>query len=221
MIRVHRMTKSFGDVSVIRDLDFCCEKGEFIAITGASGSGKSTLLSMMAGLLSPDRGEVRVDGTSLYGLPLRERVAFRKRKFGFVFQTFNLIPYLTAFENVQVPLYLIGMDRVTQARVAESLLGLVGLSGKGARLPSQLSAGEQQRVAIARALANSPAVVFADEPTGNLDRENGEDVMGYLGKLTWSAVTILLVTHDPRIARYAHRRVELTEGRIIEWQREK
>jgi putative ABC transport system ATP-binding protein len=214
------MSKSFGGTVVIRDLEFRCKEGEFVAITGSSGSGKSTFLSVMAGLLSPDRGEVLVDGTSLYDLSLRDRVAFRKRKFGFVFQTFNLIPYLTAIENIQVPLYLIGMDGGTQANVAESLLGLVGLSGKGSRLPSQLSAGEQQRVAIARALANSPRIIFADEPTGNLDRKNGEEVMDYLMRLTGCGVTILLVTHDQRIAGRAQREVKLMEGRVMEWARE-
>lgn len=216
MIQMHGMTKSFGNVRVIRDLDFRCEKGDFIAITGASGSGKSTLLSVMAGLLSPDRGEVIVEGTSLYDLSLRERAAFRKSKFGFIFQTFNLIPYLTASENIQVPLYLAGVRGEEQARVAENLLGLVGLSGKGSRLPSQLSTGEQQRVAIARALANSPHIIFADEPAGNLDRDNGEEVMRYLRRLNGSGVTILLVTHDPDIAGYAKRQLKLAEGGVME-----
>lgn len=214
MIEVKEVTKSYGDTTPIKDMNIQIEEGEFTSIIGPSGSGKTTLLNIVAGLLTPTHGEVTVDGTSLYKLNRRDRVAFRRKIFGFVFQAFNLIPYLTASENVQVPLYLAGIKKKRQEHLAREFLERVGLKDKGSRFPSQLSIGEQQRVAIARALANSPRVIFADEPTGNLDVKNGKEVMRYIKELNERGVTILLVTHDSEMADFAQRKIKLVDGRL-------
>jgi putative ABC transport system ATP-binding protein len=169
----------------------------------------------MAGLLTPTEGQVVVDGVSLYELNQRNRVAFRRRNFGFIFQSFNLISYFTAVENVEVPLYLAGEKKKRQRYVAQELLARVGLGDKGDRFPSQLSIGEQQRVVIARTLANSPRVIFADEPTGNLDGKAGRVIMNYMKELNELGVTILLVTHDLEMANFAKRKIELADGRLL------
>ncbi len=168
----------------------------------------------MAGLLSPTEGQVIVDGVSLYELTQRQRIAFRRKNFGFIFQSFNLISYLTAAENIEVPLYLAGEKRRKQRYIARELLDRVGLQDKADRFPAQLSIGEQQRVAIARTLANSPRVIFADEPTGNLDGETGGVIMCYMKELNDLGVTVLLVTHDLKMANFADRNIELTNGRL-------
>lgn len=173
MIKVKGVTKSYGDITPIKDVNLQIEEGGFISIIGPSGSGKTTLLNVAAGLLTPTQGEVIIDGISLYKLHQRDRVAFRRKNFGFVFQAFNLIPYLTAIENIEVPLYLAGIKKKRQEYLANELLEKVGLKDKGSRFPAQLSTGEQQRVAIVRALANNPRVIFVDEPTGNLDIKTG------------------------------------------------
>ncbi len=214
MIDLRGVTKSFGDVIPIKDVSIRLQDGEFVSIVGPSGSGKSTLLNLMAGLLTPNSGEIIIDGTSLYKLPQRDRVAFRRKHFGFVFQTFNLIPYLTAIENVEIPLYLIGVEKHKQGIMAGELMDRVGLMDKYDRFPTQLSTGEQQRVAIARALANNPRVIFADEPTGNLDKKTGEEVMGFMKELNAGGVTVLVVTHDLEIAEYAWSKVKLDDGRL-------
>lgn len=217
MIELKEVTKSYGDVTPIKDLNLQIEWGEFISIVGPSGSGKTTLLNMIAGLSTPSHGEVVIEGVSFYGLNLRDRAAFRRENFGFVFQTFNLIPYFTALENVQVPLYLLDRDvgEEDQRILAEDLLWQVGLKDKNRRLPAQLSMGEQQRVAIARAWANEPKVIFADEPTGNLDTETSREVMSYMERLHEEGVTILLVTHDSQVADIAQRKITLAEGRLV------
>ncbi len=217
MIELREVTKSYGDVTPIKDLNLQIEWGEFISIVGPSGSGKTTLLNTIAGLSTPSSGEVMIEEESFYELDLRDRAAFRRENFGFVFQTFNLIPYLTALENIQVPLYLLdrNVGEEDQRILAEELLRQVGLKDKDGRFPAQLSIGEQQRVAIARALANEPKVIFADEPTGNLDAETGKEVMGYMEGLHEEGVTILLVTHDSEIANIAQRKITLVEGRLV------
>ncbi len=214
MIEVKGVTKSYGDVTPIEDVDLQIEEGEFAAIVGPSGSGKTTLLNLIAGLLTPTQGEIMTDGVSLYKLSQRDRVAFRRENFGFVFQAFNLIPYFTAIENVQIPLYLAGVKEKKQASLARELLERVGLEDKDNRFPAQLSTGEQQRVAIARALANNPRVIFADEPTGNLDSENGTEVMTFIEELNQKGVTIILVTHDSGMADFARRKIKLVDGRL-------
>ena len=216
MIEVKGVTKSYADVTPIEDLDLRIQKGEFASIVGPSGSGKTTLLNLIAGLLTPTSGEIVTDGVSLYELSQRERVAFRRENFGFVFQAFNLIPYLTAMENVQIPLYLAGMKESEQTSLARELLERVGLEDKDRRFPAQLSTGEQQRVAIARAIANNPEVIFADEPTGNLDAQNGEEVMRYFEELNKRGVTVILVTHDSDMADFARIKIELADGRLLQ-----
>ena len=215
MIEVRAVTKSFDDITPLEDINFCINGDDFVSVTGPSGSGKTTLLNVMAGLLTPTQGEIMVDGTSLYELNRRDRVAFRRKNFGFIFQSFNLISYLTVVENVEVPLYLAGEKSKRQRYVAQELLARVGLEDKGNRFPSQLSIGEQQRVAIARTLANSPRVIFADEPTGNLDGKAGRVIMGYMEELNELGVTILLVTHDLEMANFAKRKIELIDGRLL------
>lgn len=215
MIEVKTVTKSFGDITPLEDINFCINRGDFVSVIGPSGSGKTTLLNLMAGLLTPTRGEIMVDGTSLYELNQRDRVAFRRKNFGFIFQSFNLISYLTVVENVEVPLYLAGEKKKKQRHVAHELLARVGLEDKGNRFPSQLSIGEQQRVAIARTLANSPRVIFADEPTGNLDGKTGRVIMNYMKELNELGVTIVLVTHNLEMADFAERKIELNDGRLL------
>lgn len=215
MIELRNVTKKYGDMEVVKTANLCVEKGDFVSVLGPSGSGKTTLLNIIAGLLSPTRGEVIVDGVSLYGLSLRKRAVFRRKKFGFIFQTFNLIPYLTTVENVEVPLYLAGIYKKKQKMIASELLEKVGLKDKLNRLPSQLSVGEQQRVAIARALANNPQVILADEPTGNLDSKTGKEVITYIRRLNEDGGTVLLVTHDREMASFARREIKIVDGRLL------
>ena len=214
VIELKQATKRYGDVDVVSRLSFRVESGDFISILGPSGSGKTTLLNMIAGLLTPTDGEVMVDGVSLYGLSSKERAAFRRERFGFIFQTFNLLPYLTAVENVEVPLYLMGLRKKEQEAAATELLERMGLGAKLTRFPSQLSVGEQQRVAVARALANGPQVILADEPTGNLDSGTGKEVMNHIKGLNEEGRTVLLVTHDPRMAAFAVRGIRIADGRL-------
>ncbi|MFW6150821.1 MAG: ABC transporter ATP-binding protein [Chloroflexota bacterium] len=215
MIALRNMSRRYGHVRALSHASLDIDGGEFVSIVGPSGSGKTTLLSAIGGLLTPTEGEVLVDGSSLYQLPPGERVAFRRKHFGFIFQTFNLLTYLTVVENVEVPLYLAGATRCQQRETATELLHRVGLEHRMQHLPSQLSAGEQQRVAIARALANSPSVVLADEPTGNLDSGGGHDIMKQLQSLNADGVTVLLVTHDTDMAGFASRQVRINDGRVV------
>ena len=215
MIKVKNLTKTYGNIEVLKDASLEVRSGEFISIVGPSGSGKTTLLNVVAGLLTPTQGEVIVDGVSLYKLSPRERTAFRREKFGFIFQTFNLLSYLTAIENVEIPLYLAGAKSVDQKLVAKELLDRVGLKQRFSHLPSELSIGEQQRVAIARALANNASVILADEPTGNLDTKTGEDFMRDIKRLNAEGVTVLLVTHNVEMARFANRQIKMIDGRLV------
>ena len=190
--------------------------GDFLAVVGQSGSGKSTLLLILGGMLSPTSGRVLLDGKSLYELSPDVRARLRKTKIGFVFQTFNLIPYLTALENVQVPLLLAGADESKQAERAASLLDSVGLSDRLDHKPTELSVGQQPRVALARMLANDPDCILADEPTGNLDPETGDRMIDYFQQFNREGRTIVLVTHNPQSARRAKRQLKLINGRIME-----
>ena len=214
MIKLRNVTKKYGDTVVLRDVDLRIDNGEFVSIVGPSGSGKTTLLNVVAGLLSPTHGEVIVNGVSLYELGFKERTVIRRKEFGFIFQTFNLISYLRAIENVEVPLYLDGVKRAEQKMIAAELLERVGLGNKLNSFPTDLSVGEQQRVAIARALANNSHILLADEPTGNLDVNAKEELMDYMKQLNGEGVTILLVTHDSEMAKFAGRRIEIVNGRL-------
>jgi len=199
---------------VLHDIDLDIETGEFVAIVGPSGSGKTTLLGLLAGLDLPTNGRVLVDGQDLGALTEDERAGFRAARIGFVFQTFQLIPSLTALENVLVPIELAG--RNGDSSRAADLLARVGLEDRGHHYPAQLSGGEQQRVAIARAFANQPAILFADEPTGNLDAETGDRIIRLLVELNAErGTTLILVTHDPALAELATRVVRLRGGQIV------
>jgi putative ABC transport system ATP-binding protein len=190
------------------------QNGDFIAVVGPSGSGKSTLLLTLGGMLSPASGRVLVDNESLYELGIEKRAELRRKKIGFVFQTFNLIPYLTALENVQVPLLLAGIDGQAQQERAASLLTRLGLADRLDHKPSELSVGQQQRVALARMLANDPAVVLADEPTGNLDPDTGGQIIDFLEEVNREGRTVVMVTHDMRAAQRAKRILKLVDGTI-------
>ncbi len=218
MIALQSVTKRFElrgrPVTALANVTLEIGRGDFVAIIGPSGSGKSTFLHGVGGMLSPTEGKVRVDKYSLYDLTSEERAALRKKKIGFVFQTFNLVPYLTALENVQVPLALAGMGEGEQQRRAESLLGRVGLSERLDHKPRELSVGQQQRAALARMLANDPELILADEPTGNLDPETAEGIMDFLGELNGEGRTIVMVTHDMRVAGRAKRALRLVNGSI-------
>ena len=199
---------------MLRDVNFSIEQGELVAIVGPSGSGKTTLLGLLAGLDTPTRGSVILDDVDLGTLDEDGRARLRGEKVGFVFQSFQLIPTLTALENVQVPLELRG-DADGSDRAAE-LLRRVGLGDRTHHFPTQLSGGEQQRVAIARAFVNAPRILFADEPTGNLDSDTGHHIVELLESLNReSGSTVVLVTHDLELARRAHRLIRLSDGQVV------
>lgn len=219
MLIARNLTKEFDSgahhLTVLRDVTFEIAQGEFIAVVGPSGSGKTTLLGLLAGLDTPTRGQVILDGTDITNLSEDARARLRGEKVGFVFQTFQLIPTLTALENVQVPLELRG-ERNAESR-AKELLSRVGLADRVEHLPTQLSGGEQQRVALARAFANRPRILFADEPTGNLDGTTGERIVALLEELNSEAgSTIVLVTHDVALAERARRLIRLRDGIVVE-----
>ncbi len=190
------------------------DKGDYVAIVGPSGSGKTTFLSLLGGMLSPESGRVWIDGQSLYELSVAERTQRRREMIGFVFQTFNLVPYLTALENVQVPLYLAGVAVTEQRERATELLRQVGLGDRFDHKPSELSTGQQQRVALARTLANNPQIILADEPTGNLDPQSREMVLSLFDRFVEEGRTIIMVTHDPGAAARSHRQLRLVDGEI-------
>jgi putative ABC transport system ATP-binding protein len=198
---------------VLKDITFHLEPGGFLAIVGPSGSGKTTLLGLLAGLDRPTSGEVQLDGADLNALDEDARARLRGEKVGFVFQSFQLIPTLTATENVQVPLELRG-ERIDGR--APDLLSRVGLAGRGHHYPAQLSGGEQQRVALARAFANRPRILFADEPTGNLDARTGHMIVELMSELNRDlGTTLVLVTHDVDLAARAHRTIRLADGVVV------
>jgi putative ABC transport system ATP-binding protein len=203
-------------VEALRPLTFALDAGTFVAVVGPSGSGKTTLLSILGGMLTPDSGKVWLSGRSLYDMPLRERTKLRNERIGFVFQNFNLIPYLTALENVQVPLYLAGLAPQEQRRRGGELLTRVGLGDRLEHRPSQLSFGQQQRVALARTMANDPALILADEPTGSLDPDTREQVLALLESFPREGRTVIMVTHDPAAAARADRVLHLAAGEVRE-----
>ena len=218
MLRMEGVAKSYNHrrtaVRALDNVTLDIPKGDFISIVGPSGSGKSTLLLTLGGMLSPSEGRVRLNGESIYDLSPDRRARLRGEKVGFLFQTFNLVPYLSALENVQVPLFLAGMPAPIQVTRAADLLERVGLADRLSHKPSELSVGQQQRVALARLLANNPEVVLADEPTGNLDPDTSDQVIAFLEELNQEGSTIVMVTHDPRAAGKAKRTLTLVGGRI-------
>ena len=207
--------KNTEEVKAIDSVSLEIFSGDFVSIIGPSGSGKSSLLLMLGGMLTPSLGKVFIDGESLYDLTPNEIASLRQKKIGFVFQTFNLIPYLSSLQNVQVPLLLRGLGAKEQIERAESLLKRVGLEDRMQHKPSELSVGQQQRIALARMLANDPSIILADEPTGNLDPEMSQTVMEFLTELNQEGRTIVMVTHDMKIAMQAKRRVVISKGGTI------
>jgi putative ABC transport system ATP-binding protein len=222
MIQMENVTKTYTlrrqKVVALDDATIEIPDGDFVSLVGPSGSGKSTALLMLGGMLTPTSGRVLIDGQSMYDLNANGRARLRKGKIGFVFQTFNLVTYLTALENVQIPLYLAGVKDKEQDERARALLDRVGLGGRLDHKPAELSVGQQQRVALARMLANDPVVILADEPTGNLDPETSDQIIGFFEEFNEEGRTIVMVTHDPRAADRARRRLKLSAGKIVDDQ---
>ena len=202
-------------VSAVAGIDLTIDAGEAVALVGPSGSGKSTLLNLLGGLDRPSSGEIWVDGENIARASAKRLVEHRKGRVGFVFQSFNLLPYRTALENVEVPLMISGISPKERRARAGALLEKVGLGARTSHRPSELSGGEQQRVAIARSLANEPSILLADEPTGNLDSATGTGVMSLLKELNQGGLTLILVTHDMTVAGYADKIVRLRDGKIV------
>ena len=218
MIELRNITKTVRsgaeDLTILADVSMTIPSGQFVALTGASGSGKSTLLGLIAGLDAPSSGIIAVDGEEITSMGEDGLARIRSGKIGFVFQSFHLIPSLTAFENVLIPMEIFGASGA-RTRAAE-LLESVGLTDRGHHYPSELSGGEQQRIAIARAFANEPKILLADEPTGNLDSRNGEHIFELMEHLhTERGITLVMVTHDPNLAARAQRQVVLRDGRVV------
>jgi len=218
LIEIKELLKSYEigaeRVSALVDVSLQIERGEFISVMGPSGSGKSTLLTILGGLNHPTGGDVVVDDISIYRLPLEKLADFRREYVGFIFQSFQLIPYLTVIENVMLPLSITDKSNQEQLKIAGEVLEKIGLKGKERRLPDQLSGGEQERVAIARALVNSPPLLLADEPTGNLDSKTGKDLMDLFKVLNDEGQTIVMVTHNPENAVFSTRTIHLRDGKI-------
>ena len=216
MYQLHSVNQTWQsrgkEVAALANLDLQFDTGEFVAVVGPSGSGKTTLLSVLGGMLSPTGGTVHLDGQSLYDLSVEERTQLRRTRIGFVFQSFNLVSWLSALENVQIPLMLSGRPPAEQRERAGELLERVGLSDRAEHRPAELSQGQQQRVALARTLSNNPDIILADEPTGNLDEATRDQVMQYLKEFHRDGRTIVMVTHDKETASYADRTIRLVEG---------
>ncbi len=220
MIQLEKVTKTYNGRSVpvhaLRDVDLRIGEGEFVAVMGPSGSGKSTMLTVLGAMNPPSQGRVVVDEIDVYGLKVELQADFRHEYVGFVFQQLQLLPYLTAQENVLLSLAISRLPRVEKLARARKALARVGLQGKEVRLPYQLSGGEQGRVAVARAIANQPPLLLADEPTGNLDRATGEQVLALLRELNNEGQTVIMVTHDSQAASYAGRTIQILDGQIVE-----
>ena len=218
LIEIKKVSKTYksGDenVKALINVDLNIERGEFVSVMGPSGSGKSTLLTILGGLNHPTEGEVIVDEISIYKLPIEKLADFRREYIGFIFQSFQLIPYLTVIENVMLPLSITKKSNHEQRRRAEEIIEKMGLERKERRLPDQLSGGEQERVAIARALVNSPPILLADEPTGNLDSKIGKEIMELFRSLNREGQTIVMVTHNLENTKFSTRTIFLRDGMI-------
>ena len=217
IVQIRNLTKSYQrgnqKIPVLMDIDFDIADGEFLALMGPSGSGKSTLLNLIAGIDKADTGQIVIGGIDITSLAEAELAAWRSANVGFIFQFYNLIPVLTAFENAELPLLLTGLSRKERREHVEAVLRLVNLSDRMDHYPSQLSGGQQQRVAIARAIITDPTILVADEPTGDLDRVSAEDILTFISRLNHEfGKTIIMVTHDPRAAEKAHLIRHLEKG---------
>ena len=216
MIKVSGIKKHFGDLEVLRGVSLEVKEGEIVSIVGASGAGKTTLLQIMGTLLPADGGEVEIAGVKVFGLNEKRTAEFRNRHIGFVFQFHNLLPEFSALENVMMPALIGGLSRKEAKLRATELLEAVGLTDRADHKPAQLSGGEQQRVAIARALINRPSVIFADEPTGNLDTHNRDEIQRLLFDVREKfGQTIVMVTHDEKLAEMADRKIVMSDGAIL------
>ncbi len=219
MIEVKNLIKAFKDgpneTRVLKGIDFTATDGEFIAIMGRSGAGKSTLLYQISLLDEPTSGEIRINGKDTCAMSEHEKMLFRLEEFGYVFQDYALLPELTALENVALPLYMQGVSRAAAEEKAAVALEQVGLGKRLDNLPSQLSGGEQQRVSISRAIAHTPDILFADEPTANLDKESSATVMSIFKELHKGGQTIIMVTHEEEFSKFAERIVKLDDGKIV------
>ncbi|MHB1420310.1 MAG: ABC transporter ATP-binding protein [Bacillota bacterium] len=218
LIEVKKLGKEYqsgdGNVTALEEINLSIDEGEFVALMGPSGSGKSTLLSILGALNPPSSGDVTIDNINIYQLKPERRADFRSAYIGFVFQQFQLIPYLTAAENVMLPLAILKYSHDEQIQKARTVLDRVGLQNKYNRLPNQLSGGEQERVAIARAIVNQPPVVLADEPTGSLDTKTGEEIMMLFQSLNKEGLTIIMVTHNKENLNYVKKSVFVRDGKV-------
>jgi putative ABC transport system ATP-binding protein len=218
LLRLTHVSKTYQldslEVHALKNASLEIKKGELVAIMGPSGSGKSTLMHIAGCLDVPTKGKVILDGKDVSHLSEAELATIRNKKIGFVFQTFNLIPRTTALDNVSLPLFYAGVPASKRKTLAQKALDQVGLVDRAQHFPNQLSGGEQQRVAIARALVNKPAIIFADEPTGNLDTKAGEEIMGIFRKLNQAGNTIIVVTHEDEIAKFAKRIIRIKDGEV-------
>lgn len=219
LLQLRRVNKSYpmghNRLPVLKDIDLDIDQGELVSIMGSSGSGKSTLLNILGTLDDYDSGEYLLDGTLVRGLSERAAARFRNRTIGFVFQSFNLLPFKTAEENVALPLYYQGVSRRERLRRAREYLSRVGLDERARHLPSELSGGQKQRVAIARALIAQPRLILADEPTGALDSQTSQQVMQLLREINAQGITVVIVTHEPEVAKATRRSILLRDGRIL------
>ena len=223
LIRIRSLSKAYRrgaqEVPVLLDINLDVQPGEFVALMGPSGSGKSTLLNLIAGIDHPSSGTIEIDGVDIATLGEGSLADWRAANVGFVFQFYNLLPVLTAFENIELPLLLTSLSSRERAARVDALLALVGLSDRADHRPNELSGGQQQRVAIARALVTDPRLIVADEPTGDLDRVTGEEVLGLMDRLVRElGKTIVMVTHDPKAAAKAGRTVHLEKGVLVDDQ---
>jgi putative ABC transport system ATP-binding protein len=210
------LSKKYGDLEVVKGVSLAIDAGEFVCLVGKSGCGKTTLLSLLSGLEKPTKGQVILNGKKINGASEDELALFRRDNVGFIFQSFNLIPTLTAWENVALPLFPLKMTNEERRKRATELLDRMELGHRIEHLPSALSGGEKQRVAIARALINNPKIIFADEPTGNLDSSTGEAIMDILNKLHRDeGVAILMVTHEVELAKAANRVIRMKDGEVV------
>jgi putative ABC transport system ATP-binding protein len=219
-IVAENLTKKYGggDATVVAvdNISFEIDEGEFIGVMGESGAGKSTLLGMMGAMNAPTSGRLVVDDIDIYSLRQEQRADFRREFLGFIFQSFHLVPYLTVIENVMLPLVVVKASKKRKQEMAIEALTKVGLRDKANRLPNQISGGEKERVAIARSIVNEPPVLLADEPTGNLDTKTTREIMELLQQLNREGMTIIMVTHSPDCARYAHRILKVTDGKLAD-----
>ena len=216
MIRTKEIRKSFGTLEVLKGIDLLVERGEVVSIVGPSGAGKTTMLQILGTLSRPSSGEIEIDGEAVHALSDRQLSRFRNTKIGFVFQFHHLLPEFTALENVCIPGYIGGRDRREVEKRAAELLEMLGMEHRSSHKPAELSGGEQQRVAIARALINSPAVLLADEPSGNLDTKNREEIHRLFFTLRDTlGQTVVIVTHDGQLAAMSDRKIEMVDGQIV------